>query len=79
MGWHCVVGVWIVDSHLLADADGVGLGSNTQITDIDIVIAGGNIVTGAKAQGGVVLAGGIVQERGNTVSRVPFSGGVVSE
>src|SRR5262249_27575145 len=79
VGWHCVVGVWIGHSHLLADADGIGLISDTQITDIDIVIAGGKIVTGAKAQGDVVLASGIVKERGNTVGRVPFGGCVVSE
>jgi hypothetical protein len=56
-----------------ADADSVGLISNTFVADVDIVIAGGKIVTGAKAQCDVVVAAGVVKERGSTVGCVSFA------
>ena len=54
------VAVWVPAR---ADANGVGLASNTTIADVDIVIARGEIVAGCNAQCDVVAAGGVVQER----------------
>src|SRR5206468_9593790 len=50
-----------------ANADRVGLASNTFVADVDIEVAGGKIVTGGNAQGDVALAGGVAIERKSTV------------
>ena len=60
------------------DADSVGLASNTFVADVDIVVAGGEIVTGASAQGDVSVTSGVAIERKSTVGRV-FVAGVVKE
>ena len=46
-----------------ADANGVGLASNAQVANIDIVAAGGENKTGAKAQCNVTSANRIAIER----------------
>ena len=77
-----------------ANANGVGLSPNTFVADIDIVIARGEIQTGAKAQGditvtcvaierqitvgGVVVAGDVEIERVSTVGRVAVAGFVAT-
>jgi hypothetical protein len=55
---------------LVADANGVGLGRNTQVADIDIVIARGEISTGSWAQGDVAAARCIAEKRFETLGRV---------
>ena len=49
-------------SHV-ANADGEGLARNPRRADIDIVIAGGEILTGECAQSDVVLAGRVARKR----------------
>ena len=64
---------------LCANADGVGLGRNTSVADIDIVIARGEVDSGVNAKGDVVVAGGVGNERKSTISRVFDAGGVEIE
>ena len=65
-------------SFFLADADGVGLGRNTNIADVDVIIARGEISTGSCAQGDIEAAG-VVKERLQTVGRVEAAGCVFIE
>ena len=60
------------------DADCGALGGNASVANIDIVAAGGEILTREHAQGDVV-ATGVVVERLITVGRVGDAGGVVVE
>src|SRR5437762_12494854 len=46
-----------------ADADGVGLGSNTKVADVDIVAASGETETGSIAERNVACANRIAIER----------------
>jgi hypothetical protein len=62
----------------VANADGVGLASNTSVADIDIVIARRKIPPGSTAQGNVVVAG-VAKERFRTVGRIVAAGGVFKE
>src|SRR5262249_50742539 len=62
-----------------ADADGVGLGSNTLVSYIDIIVASGQIATGEIAQCDVLVAGCVIQERVGTVGRVVGAGCVAKE
>src|SRR4029453_12452319 len=55
---------------LRADADGAGLGSNTLVPYIDIVVARGEIGTGETAQRDVSQAGGVIQQRPLTVAPI---------
>ena len=64
---------------LRADADGVGVVRNTIVADINIVIAVREILAGVNAQGDVVAAGCIVEERTSTVGSVPVADGVAAE
>src|SRR5205814_901501 len=52
------------------DANGVGIASNTQVADIDIVAAGGETKTGAIAQRNVAGANRVAIERTYTNGRV---------
>src|SRR6266849_2878622 len=54
-------------------------GTATRIADIDIVTTSGHILTGAKTQRDVVLAGGVVYERTRAAGRVPEAGCVAKE
>ena len=54
----------------IANADGIGFGSNTEIADIDVVIARREIITGQGAERDVIAAGGVEIEREFTVGRV---------
>jgi SpoVK/Ycf46/Vps4 family AAA+-type ATPase len=56
------------------DPDSPGLASLTSVADIDIVIAGGEIPTGVKAQCDVAAAGPVAEERVNTGGRVAPAG-----
>src|SRR5438874_3507083 len=40
-----------------ADADGVGFGRDAKVADVDIVVAGGKVVTGRTAYGDIAIAG----------------------
>src|SRR6266581_4568201 len=62
-----------------ADADGARVGSNTRITDIDIVIARGEAKAGPIAQGDVTIPGCIALERLSTGGRVGEAGCIVLE
>jgi hypothetical protein len=62
-----------------ADADCVGLADNTQVPDIDIVAARGEIDPGSIAQCDVVAAGCVKKERQCTGGRVEAAGCVVLE
>ena len=62
-----------------ADANGIGLGRNTCVADVDIVIARGEIVPRARTQCDIARAGGVVKERINTVGRVVAAGCVAKE
>src|SRR6266480_2210525 len=53
-----------------ADADGVGVASNTSVADIDIEIARGKAGTGEYAQCDIVAAACVVIERKSAVGRV---------
>src|SRR2546426_7547280 len=53
-----------------ADTDGVGLGRNTLVTNIDIVTARREIVAGSYAQSDIAAAGGVASERIETAGRV---------
>src|SRR5438128_999852 len=61
-----------------ANANAVGLASNTRVADIDIVIACGEINAGLKTHGDVSVTGGVAIECKSTVGRVVVSG-VVKE
>ena len=64
---------------LRADADGGGLGRNTCIADVDIVIARSKVCTGGSAQCDVAAAGGVIVERIFTGGRVCAAGCVEHE
>src|SRR5215216_3852345 len=64
--------------YLVADADRASLGSNTNVADIDIVIARGERGTGIKAQPDVVAAAGVVK-RVLADGRIGEAVGVVKE
>ena len=64
---------------LQADADCVGLASNTVIADIDIVIASGELIASLRAQCDVLFAGGIAKERRNTVGRIAATSCIIKE
>ena len=53
-----------------ADSNGIGLTSDTNVANVDIVVARGEISTGSKAQCDVAAATGVVEERIKTVGRV---------
>jgi hypothetical protein len=55
---------------LRADADSVGLVSNTLVANIDIVIARGEVQTSFKAYCDITAAGGVAKERIKAVGRV---------
>ena len=57
-----------------ADADGIGLAGNTQVTDVHIVAARSEVAASLKAQSDVGIPGGIVLESFITVSRVVVAG-----
>ena len=60
MGDHCLINagdICVRLGSLRADPDGVGLGRNTLIADVDIVIARGEVLTGVNAYGDVVAPG----------------------
>src|SRR5204863_214846 len=65
----------------VADADGAGLASRAAdvITDIDIVVACGEVDAGVFAQRDVEAAGGVALERLNTDGGVVAAGGVGKE
>src|ERR1019366_9179917 len=69
MGLHREV---ILIGHSLreADADGVRLGSNTEVADVDVVVACGEILTGVLAQCDVGVACCTVNERSITIGCV---------
>ena len=46
-----------------ADADAAGFAGYARVTDIDIVIAGGEITAGRKAEGDVEVSSGIISQR----------------
>src|SRR5439155_18205816 len=60
-----------------ADADGIGLGSNTNVGYIDIAVSRGEIATGKTAQCDVPDAGCVIQQRTITVARVFVAGRVL--
>ena|SRR5437773_4290642 len=62
-----------------ADADGVGVASNTSVADSDIEIARGKAGTGEYAQCDIVAAACVVIERKSTVGCVLDAGCVVLE
>jgi len=55
---------------LVADADGVGLIGDTGVADINVAIAGGEIVARLKTQCDVVAAGCVATERFKTGGRI---------
>src|SRR5439155_478490 len=59
---------------LRTDADGVSLSSNTKVSEINIVVACGEIATGEIAQRDVVGASCIIHERIVTIGRVAVAG-----
>jgi hypothetical protein len=68
------------------DADGVGLASNIggkteegRVTDVDIIIARGEIPTGGKTHCDIIEALGVAEERTSTGGRVLGADGVTSE
>ena len=63
---------------LHADANGIGLGRNTCVADVDIVIARGEIAP-APVPNAILPAPGVLLERTNTGGRVEVAGGVVKE
>jgi hypothetical protein len=63
----------------VANADGVGLATDTLIADIDIEIARSEIITGVNSQGDVVTAGRVVIERLIADGRVGAASIVVIE
>ena len=62
-----------------ADADGIGLASNTRVPYINIIIARGEATAGKNAHGDVVHAGGVVIKRTGTNGRVVAALGVTPE
>ena len=53
-----------------SDTDSIGFASDTAITDVDIVMARGEIFTSEIAQRNVVVAGCVANERSKTVGRI---------
>jgi len=66
-------------SSLRADADGVGLGRNTLVPDIDVVTARGQRATGSETNGDITVPGGIIEESIESVSHVVNTGGVAKQ
>jgi hypothetical protein len=67
-----------------SDANCIRFGRNTDIADVDVIIARGEVGTSLKAQccigaAGVAAAGRVVQQRKNTGGRVGVAGGVAVE
>ncbi len=62
-----------------ADTDGVGLASNTNVPDIDVVVARREIATGEIAQGDVADTSCVIQERIVAAGRVAVAGCVGEE
>ena len=53
------------------------LTSHALVTDIDIVIACGQVNTGRRSQGNVATAGDVAKERVIAIGRVVGAGGVI--
>jgi hypothetical protein len=66
-------------SSSLADADCIGCATDTFTANVDIVAAGGEVITGLKAQCDVVVAGRVAKERLKTVRSVEEAACAVKE
>src|SRR5713101_6206740 len=66
-------------SSSLADADCIGFATDTFTANVDIVAAGGEVITGLKAQCDVVVAGRVAKERLKTVRSVEEAACAVKE
>ena len=64
---------------LYTDADGVGLGRNTSIADVDVITTRGQGLPAAMPKAMLLIAGGEAIERANTVRRIIVAGRVVKE
>ena len=64
---------------LRADADGVGLGRNTLVPDIDVVTARGQRATSSETNGDITVAGGIIEESIESLSHVVNATGVAKQ
>ena len=64
--------VWV----LRANADGFRLGKITQIANVDVLVAGREIIAGYIAQCDVVVAAGVPNQRSNADGSVVYAGGV---
>jgi hypothetical protein len=63
MGDHTLINagdICVGLSSLRADANGSAVGTNTCVADVNIVIAGGEILTGVNTYGDVVAPGRVV-------------------
>ena len=58
-----------------SDADRVGFAINTRASDIDIVVARGEVLAGRIADGDIVVACGVVLKRLSADGRVGVAGG----
>jgi hypothetical protein len=60
----------------MADADGVVLPSDPEVAYVDVVTAGGQILTGGCAWRDIVAAAGVVEQPGRAETNLVDSGGV---
>src|SRR5206468_10014004 len=64
---------------LHADTDCIGLRSDTDVVDVDIVVACGEIPAGAKPQRSVIVASCVARERSPSTGRVEIAGCIFLE
>ena len=63
----------------MADADGVDLGRNTLVPDIDVVTARGQRATGCRANGDITVASSVIEKSIESLGHVVNAGGVAKE
>jgi hypothetical protein len=66
-------------SALCADADGAGLARDTTVADLNIVGAGGEVLTGGESRDGVVAASRVAQKRMQAGGGVAAAGRVAEQ